>query len=118
MTYFVTNYMGDKNETLKHERLLEEQLIKDLELMGSELELVDDSSRPDVPFRVPDSAGQAGAGGASAPAALQLHSGAVQSLSEALAGDTDLLDVRQSLLMDIEGKFGPKRMAASTPTPG
>lgn len=42
VTYFVTNYLGDKTETAKHERILEEQLIKDFELMGDQLELVDD----------------------------------------------------------------------------
>lgn len=36
--------MGDETETLKHEKILEEQLIKDFELMGNKLELVDDSS--------------------------------------------------------------------------
>lgn len=39
----MTNYLSDEIETLKHEKILEEQLIKDFELMGSELELVDDS---------------------------------------------------------------------------
>ena len=43
VTYFVTNYLGDETETLKHEKFLEEQLIKDFELMGNKLELVDDS---------------------------------------------------------------------------
>lgn len=43
VTYFVTNYLGDETETLKHEKILEEQLIKDFELMGNKLELVDDS---------------------------------------------------------------------------
>lgn len=42
VTYFVTNYMGDKTETLKHEKILEEQLIKDFELMGDQLELIDE----------------------------------------------------------------------------
>lgn len=44
-TYFVTDYIGDKTETLEQEKILEEQLIRDLELMGSEVELVDDSHR-------------------------------------------------------------------------
>ena len=44
-TYFVTNFIGDEIETLKHERILEEQLIRDFELMGNEVELVDDSNR-------------------------------------------------------------------------
>ena len=44
-THFVTSYLGDQSETLKHERILEEQLIRDFELMGNEVELVDDSHR-------------------------------------------------------------------------
>lgn len=44
-TYFVTNYLSDKGELQKHERILEEQLIKDFEMMGNEVELVEDSSR-------------------------------------------------------------------------
>jgi len=44
-TYFVTNFIGDEIETLKHEKILEEQLLRDFELMGNEVELVDDSSR-------------------------------------------------------------------------
>lgn len=39
----MTNYLSDEKETLKHEKILEEQLIKDFELMGNEVELVDDS---------------------------------------------------------------------------
>lgn len=43
-TYFVTNYIGDEVETLKYKKILEEQLVKDLELMGQEVEFVDDST--------------------------------------------------------------------------
>lgn len=42
VTHFVTNYLGDETETMKHEKILEEQLIKDYELMGEQLELVDE----------------------------------------------------------------------------
>lgn len=42
-TYFVTDYLADANETRTRERQLEEQLVRDLQLMGgSELALVDD----------------------------------------------------------------------------
>lgn len=44
-THFVTDYLSDEGELLQHERILEEQLIKDFELMGNEVELVDDSTR-------------------------------------------------------------------------
>lgn len=47
-TYFVTDYMGDQRETREHEKILEEQLIKDLELMGQELELVDEHEHDDA----------------------------------------------------------------------
>lgn len=42
-TYFVTDYLKDELETIAHKKILEEQLLKDLELMGNEVELVDDS---------------------------------------------------------------------------
>lgn len=101
VTHFVTNYLGDKNETLKHERILEEQLIKDLELMGSELELVDDCKRKPI---------------ASAPyphlADACLDSCPIPaSLGEALAGDTQLAMEHPALLMDIEGKSSSRPRA-------
>lgn len=40
----MTDYLRDEHEKAKYEKFLQEQLIKDFELMGNELELVDDNN--------------------------------------------------------------------------
>lgn len=89
--------------------------------MGSELELVDDSSQPDAPFRVPDSANYQSAhlAGPSSQAGHERRQlNLTPTLSETLAGEK-----HQTLVMDIEGKFSSNAWLltqgdASSPTPG